>query len=105
MIEPAATPTPYFSARYRTRRPSDDVHRARDRERAGDAEPDGNRAQPVRAIEVEILTGIQHVEPADPGADRRREQPRLPPAAAADRQPSADRRDRHRQPQKQLRPG
>ena len=71
---------------------------------AGTPNRTGNGAQAVRAIEVEILAGVQHVEAADPGADRRRQQPRLPSAPAADREPAADRRDRHRQPEEQLRP-
>ena len=79
--------------------------RARNRQRRRDAETNRNRPQAVRAIEVDVLTRIQHVEPADPRADRQRQQPRLPAAASADRQPPADRRDRHGQAEKQLRPG
>ena len=59
--------------------------------------------QPMRPIEVEVLAGIEHVEPADPGADRERQQPGLPAAAAARGEPSADRRDGHGQAEEQLR--
>src|SRR5205807_2338499 len=41
------------------------VHDARDRQRRGDAESDRDRAQAVRAIELEVLTGVHHVEAAD----------------------------------------
>ena len=47
-----------------------------------DTESHRNRPQAVRAIELEVLAGIQDVEAADPHADRQAEQPRLPAAAA-----------------------
>ena len=72
---------------------------------AGNAEPHRNRSQSVRAVEIQILAGVEHVEAADPGANRQREQPRLPPAASAHSEPAADRRDSHREAQKQLRVG
>ena len=55
------------------------------------------------AIELEVLTGVEHVEPAHPEANRKPQEPRLPAAAAARRQPAADRRYRHRQSEKRLR--
>src|SRR5215831_9398606 len=80
-----------------------DVHRARNEQRRRDAEAHGNRAEAVRAIELEILARVEDVETADPRADRDRENPRLPSPAPAHRQPSANRRDRHREAEKQLR--
>ena len=66
---------------------------------------DRNRAQPVPAIELDVLAGIQDVEAAHPQADGQAEQPRLGAPATARRNPSADRRHRHRQPEEQLRVG
>ena len=57
------------------------------------------------AIELDVLAGIQDVEPAHPQADRQAEQPGLPPAAAAGRQPPADRRHGHGQAEERLRVG
>src|SRR5437588_568072 len=51
------------------------VHDARDRQRRGDAESDRDRAQAVRAIELEVLTGVHHVEAADPAANPNGQQP------------------------------
>ena len=53
------------------------MHGAGDGQRAAHAEADRDRAQTVRAIEVEVLTRVEHVEAADPGANRQPEQPRL----------------------------
>ena len=80
------------------------ITREMTRER-GNAETHRNRSQSVRPIEVEILTGIQDVEAADPGANRQRQQPGLPPAAPSGSQPSADRRNGHGQAEKELRLG
>ena len=80
------------------------VHRARDRQRSRDAEPHRDREQPVRTIELQVLARIEHVEAAHPQPDREREQPRLPAAAPAGRQPAADRRHCHGETEKRLRP-
>ena len=48
-------------------------------------------------IELDVLTGIQDVEAADPQADRETEEPRLDAAAAAGRKPATNRCDRQRQ--------
>jgi hypothetical protein len=59
--------------------------------------------RPWTAIELDVLTGIQDVEAADPQADRETEEPRLDAAAAAGRKPATNRCDRQRQAKKQLR--
>ena len=74
-------------------------------QRRGHAESRRNRPQPVRPIEVDVLAGVQHIEPADPGANGRTQKPGFPAATAACSQPSADRRNRHRQAEEQLGPG
>ena len=73
-------------------------------ERGRHTEADGNRPQTVGPVELEVLTGVQHVEAAHPRADGQRQHPRLPAAAAARGEPPADRRHRHRQAQKHLGP-
>src|SRR5436190_18522463 len=67
----------------------DAVHQPRDSERTADAEADRDGTESVGTIEIEILTGVQHVEAADPRADRQREQPRLPAPSSAGRDPAA----------------
>ena len=68
-----------------------DVHHARDPQRPRDAEAHRDRVQAVRAIEVEVLAGIENVEAADPQPDRQAEQPRLRRADRG-RRPPASRR-------------
>ena len=63
---------------------------ARDRQRRRHAEPHRNRAQAVRAIELEILAGVEHVEAADPRADGQRRAATAPSRRA--RRPPASRR-------------
>jgi len=100
-IQPAE---PGHAAEREERDERDDVHRPRDRQRAAHAEAHGNRAQPLRTIEVQILARVQHVEPADPAADRQPEEPGLRcPRRSARGEPSADRGHRHRQTEEQLR--
>src|SRR4051812_3476209 len=79
------------------------VHHARDEQRARDAELNRYRPQPMRAIEVEILTGIEHIESADPSPDRGCKQPGLNSSSATGGEPSADGRNSHREPEEELR--
>ena len=48
------------------------MHRARDCQRSRHAEAHGDRAQPVRPIELEVLARVQDVEAAHPQPDRER---------------------------------
>src|SRR5918993_879894 len=54
-------------------------------------------------VAVEILTGIQNVESADPRADGQPEEPRLEAAASAGRDPAAHWSHGHGETEKQLR--
>ena len=81
------------------------MHAARDGDRGRHAEARRNRPQPVPAIEVHVLAGVEDVEPAHPQTDGQTEQPRLGPRAAAGGDPPADRRHRHRQAEEELRVG
>ena len=90
------------------REASDRRRRAsRARSRATRAMPKrtGIDRRPSRAIDLEVLARVEHVEAADPRANREAEQPRLPAAASAGREPAAHRRDGHREAEKQLRVG
>ena len=59
----------------------------------------------MRAVEFQILAGIQHVKPTDPRTDGNGQQPRLPTGPAANRQPATHRRHRHGEAEKELRVG
>ena len=77
---------------------------ARNDQRLRDAEAHRDRIQPVRAIELDVLAGIENVEAADPQTDRQAEQPGLRRAdRTAGREPAADRRHGHRQAKECLR--
>ena len=60
----------------------------------------GIDSQVLAPIDLEILTGVEHVEAADPQADGQTEQPWLPSRAAAGGKPSTNRGNRHREPEK-----
>ena len=81
------------------------VHQSRNCQRRRHAEPHRNRSKPVRAIEIEVLASVEHVEAANPGADGGGEKPGLPAGAPANGQPASNRRHRHCQPEEQLGPG
>ena len=75
-------------------------------ERPGHAKPGRNGLQAVRAVELDVLARVEHVEATHPQPDGQAEQPRLGGGnRPAGRQPAAHRRHRHRQPEKRLRVG
>ena len=54
----------------------------------------------MASIEVDILTGIENVETADPQSDSEPEQPRLRATSTTSRNPSTNRRHGERQTEK-----
>src|SRR3954469_13754378 len=80
----------------------DHMHRARDGQRTRHTEVNRNRPQTIGAVEIEILAGIEHVESADPRADRQSQEPRFDSAASASGQPSPDRSHGHCETKKEL---
>ncbi len=112
---PAAAPPRPHSTRRRSPRPSrtaqlgnrDAVQQLGEEDRAGPAEAHHGAVEPFVAIEALVGEGVEDVECGDPGQHRHGDRDEQPPRVApppGHRQPAADRRDRQRQPQPEVRP-
>src|SRR3954451_129087 len=80
----------------------DHMHRARDGQRMADTEVNRNRLQTIRAVEIEVLAGIEHIEAAHPRADCQGQQPGFDSAPSPSGQPSPDRSHCHCETKKEL---
>ena len=65
---------------------------ARGPERGGDPEPGRHRVEPLPPVELDVLAGVEEVEPRDPHGDGEPEEPRRRLHRPAHRDPGAGRR-------------
>src|SRR5881409_1748259 len=91
--EPVEEPEPGEPTEERERRRGERVVDARGGEGGGDAETRGDGVEPLRAVHLDVLTGVDQVEAGDPHSEREPEDDRRRVERPADRDPAAGRRD------------
>src|SRR5213596_2225425 len=74
--EPVEEPEPGEPAEQRERRRSERVVHARGGEGGGDAEARGDGVEPLRAVHLDVLAGVDQVEARDPRREREPEDDR-----------------------------
>src|SRR5437773_6919260 len=87
--EPVEEPEPREPAEQREGHGGERVVQARRRERGGDAEARGDGMEPLRAVHLDVLAGVDQVESRDPHRQREPEEERGRLERPADGDPAA----------------
>src|SRR5437016_7001099 len=90
--EPVEEPEPREPAEQREGHGGERVIRSRRRERGVDAEARGDGVEPLRAVHLDVLAGVDQIEPRDPYRQREPEEERRRVERPAYRDPAAGRR-------------
>ena len=101
--EPVEEPEPREPAEQREGHGGERVVQARRRERGGDAEARGDGVEPLRAVHLDVLAGVDQVESRDPHRQREPEEERGRLERPADGDPAAGRRHPVREPEDPVR--